>query len=166
VPVQDIFVLPWLLYLAQYRIFFPHRTLYCISLHLSPSPSKLDRQSCRDAFLLICVSVYQCCGAGAGAKITNCGSSSGFGSASFLFSTDLKKFYIKKLWLLNKFLYVVTVLILLLQSKKVIFKVSYNNYPEPGPEPEPELEPECLKEIFSSSTTLHLRFSLYPNPTE
>jgi hypothetical protein len=41
---------------------------------------------------------------GAGAEITNCG------SGSFLFTTDLK---------------IVTILILLLQSKKVIFKVFY-----------------------------------------
>jgi hypothetical protein len=35
---------------------------------------------------------------GAGAEITNCG------SGSFLFITDLKKFYRKKSWLLNKIL--------------------------------------------------------------
>jgi hypothetical protein len=37
------------------NIFFPRRTLF-VSLHLSPSPGNLDRQSCSVAFLLICVS--------------------------------------------------------------------------------------------------------------
>jgi hypothetical protein len=64
---------------------------------------------------------HQCCGAGAdsrgaeiklppGAGITNCG------SGSFLFKTNLK-FYRKKLWLLKKFLKIVTILILLLSQK-------------------------------------------------
>jgi hypothetical protein len=40
VPVQEIFVLPWLLWSDQYKIFFssPYHT---ISIHLSPSPSML-----------------------------------------------------------------------------------------------------------------------------
>jgi hypothetical protein len=64
---------------------------------------------------------------GAGAEITNCGSGSGSSSdsGSFLFTTDLKKFEIKKTWLLKKFLQIVTIVILLLKSKKVNFKVSY-----------------------------------------
>ncbi len=53
-PVQKIFILPWLLQLAaQYKICFLHRVHYLN--HLSPSPSMLGRQSCRVSCLLICV---------------------------------------------------------------------------------------------------------------
>ncbi len=67
VPVQEIFVLPWLLlskrFLSCLGCFSrPSTNLfsspYTISLHLSPSPSKLGRQSCHVACLLICVSDY------------------------------------------------------------------------------------------------------------
>jgi hypothetical protein len=51
VPVQEIFGLPWLLCSAQYKIFFS--SLDTVSFLLSPSPSKLGRQSCRVACLLI-----------------------------------------------------------------------------------------------------------------
>ncbi len=54
VLVQNIFFLPWLLYSAQYKIFFS--SPYTISVPLSPSPSKLGRQSCWVARLLVCVS--------------------------------------------------------------------------------------------------------------
>jgi hypothetical protein len=53
VPVKENFVLPWLLKSAQYKVFFP--SLYTISLHLSPPPSKQDRQSCHVAYLFIYV---------------------------------------------------------------------------------------------------------------
>jgi hypothetical protein len=54
VQVEEIFILPLVLSSAQNKIFFfsPHT----FSLYMSPSPSKLGRQSCRVAFLLICVS--------------------------------------------------------------------------------------------------------------
>jgi hypothetical protein len=48
------FILPWLLYLAQYKIFFS--LPYTISIFMSPSPSKLGRQPCLVASLLVCVS--------------------------------------------------------------------------------------------------------------
>jgi hypothetical protein len=52
VPVQEIFVLSWLLQLAQYKIFyFLHRTLYLFFVFLSPSPCKLSRQSCWVAYV-------------------------------------------------------------------------------------------------------------------
>ncbi len=73
--------------------------------------------------------IQQCCGAGAesrgakiklphgaGAEITNCG------SGSLIFTTDLKKFYRKKSWLLSCWRSFCK-LLLLLKSKKVIFKV-------------------------------------------
>ncbi len=41
VPVQEIFVLSWLLQSAQYKIFFSSK--YTISIPLSLSPSKLGR---------------------------------------------------------------------------------------------------------------------------
>jgi hypothetical protein len=53
VLLQEIFVLPWLLQVAQYKIFFS--SPYTISLHLSLLPSKLARQSCCVACLSICV---------------------------------------------------------------------------------------------------------------
>jgi hypothetical protein len=52
VPVQEIFVLSWLLYSAQYKIFFS--SPYTFSMPLSPSPSKLGMQSCWVACLLLC----------------------------------------------------------------------------------------------------------------
>ncbi len=52
-PVQEIFVLPWLLQSAQYKIFLS--SPYTISIHLFPSPSKLGRRPCWVAFLLVCV---------------------------------------------------------------------------------------------------------------
>ncbi len=51
--------------------------------------------------------------------------------------------FYKKSWLLKNFLYIVIILILLLKSKKVIFKESYKTVYEAGLEPEP-------KEIFSA----------------
>jgi hypothetical protein len=51
-PVQVIFVLPGL-QSVQYKIFFS--SPYTISIHLSPSPSKLGRQSFRIVCLLMCV---------------------------------------------------------------------------------------------------------------
>jgi hypothetical protein len=53
-PVQEIFILPWLLWSAQYKIFFflnmPHFNFY-----VSPSPSDLGSLSCRAAGLSMCV---------------------------------------------------------------------------------------------------------------
>jgi hypothetical protein len=40
VPVLENFVLPWLLNSAQYKNFFS--SLYTISIHFPPTPSKLD----------------------------------------------------------------------------------------------------------------------------
>jgi hypothetical protein len=71
--VQMIGALPWLVWRARLRvqdIFYPafgslvsaeQNTVFCspphtFSLYMSPSPSKLGRQSWRVAFLLICVS--------------------------------------------------------------------------------------------------------------
>ncbi len=54
--LKDIFVLPWLLQSAKHINTFFLTAHYCNSL--SPSPSKLGRQSCRVACLLICVHVY------------------------------------------------------------------------------------------------------------
>ncbi len=54
VPVQDFFVQPCLLQSAQYKIFFS--SPYIISIHLSPSPNKLGRQSCWITCFLVCVS--------------------------------------------------------------------------------------------------------------
>jgi hypothetical protein len=51
--VQEIFVLPWLFYTTQYKIVF--FSPYTISIHLSPMPGKLGRQSCRGACLVKCV---------------------------------------------------------------------------------------------------------------
>ncbi len=48
VLVQEIFVLPWLLY-GPVKTFFPHRTLF---QPLSPSTSKLGKQTCWVACLL------------------------------------------------------------------------------------------------------------------
>ncbi len=53
---KTIFVLSWLLQSAQYKICVS--LPYTISLHLSSSPSKPGRQSCRVACLLICVSGF------------------------------------------------------------------------------------------------------------
>ncbi len=53
-PVQEIFVLPWLLYSAQNKIFVS--SSYTISIHLSLSSSKLGRQLCCVACLLVYVS--------------------------------------------------------------------------------------------------------------
>ncbi len=62
---------------------------------------------------------FRCCG-GARAKITNCG--------SFLFITDLKKFYRQKSWSLKKFLCKVNCYnyktIMVVKSKKSISKIS------------------------------------------
>ncbi len=55
---------------------------------------------------------------GAGAEIMNCG------SGSFLFTTDLKKFYRKKIKSAEEVFVIVTSLILLLKSKKE--KVNFN----------------------------------------
>jgi hypothetical protein len=52
--VQEIFVLPLLLWSAQYKIFFSSPDT--ISLNYSHSPSKLGRQPCWVACLLISVS--------------------------------------------------------------------------------------------------------------
>ncbi len=52
--VLEIFVLPWLLLQAQYKIFFS--SPYTISIHLSPLTSKLGRHACWVAYLLVCVS--------------------------------------------------------------------------------------------------------------
>jgi hypothetical protein len=49
------FVLPWLLYSAQYKYFFPHH--HAVFHFIGPSSSKLGRQSCCITCLLICVSV-------------------------------------------------------------------------------------------------------------
>jgi hypothetical protein len=51
-PVQEIFVLPWLLNRPSTKYFF----LAYLSIPLSPLPSKLGRQTCWAAFLLLCVS--------------------------------------------------------------------------------------------------------------
>jgi hypothetical protein len=50
-------VLSWLLRSAQYKIFFS--SPYTIYIPLSPSPSKLGRQPCWVACLLVCVSGFQ-----------------------------------------------------------------------------------------------------------
>jgi hypothetical protein len=62
---------------------------------------------------------------GAEAEVTNCGNSSG--SDSFLFTTDLKKCYKKIVVAEEIFLNCnnCNIVILLLKSKKVFFKVSY-----------------------------------------
>jgi hypothetical protein len=57
VSVQENFVLPWLLYLVQYKIIFI--SPYTISIPLSPLLSKLGRQPCWVACLLGCVSGYR-----------------------------------------------------------------------------------------------------------
>ncbi len=44
-PAQEIFILPWLLWSAQYTVFFS----FAAHFHF-PSPSKLGRQSCRVTF--------------------------------------------------------------------------------------------------------------------
>jgi hypothetical protein len=54
VPILEIFVLRWLLYSDQYKIFFS--SLYTISIPLLPFPSKLGKQSCWVTCLLVCVS--------------------------------------------------------------------------------------------------------------
>jgi hypothetical protein len=54
---KRFFVLPWLLYSAQYKIFFS--SSYIISIPLSPSASKLGRQPCWVACLLVRVSVVK-----------------------------------------------------------------------------------------------------------
>ncbi len=54
VPVQETFILPLLLWSAQYKIFFS--SPYTISIYVSPSPSNLGRQPCRAACLWMCVS--------------------------------------------------------------------------------------------------------------
>ncbi len=51
VLVQEIFVLPWLQYSALYRIFLS--SPYTISIPLSPLPSKLGREPCWVACLLV-----------------------------------------------------------------------------------------------------------------
>ncbi len=51
-PVKKIFVLAWLLNRSSTKYFF----LAYLSIPLSPSPSKLGRQSCWVACLLLCVS--------------------------------------------------------------------------------------------------------------
>jgi hypothetical protein len=51
---QEIFVLPWLLLSAQYKLLFS--SLFTISIPLSPIASKLARQPCWVACLLACVS--------------------------------------------------------------------------------------------------------------
>ncbi len=43
-PVQEIFVLPWLLLSAQYKIFFSSPCIF--SIPLSPSPTKRGRELC------------------------------------------------------------------------------------------------------------------------
>ncbi len=53
-PVSDSFGLPWLLESAQYKIFFS--SPYTISMPLVPAPSKLGKQPCWVASLLVCVS--------------------------------------------------------------------------------------------------------------
>ncbi len=53
VPVQEIFILPWPSWSSTTYFF---SSPFTISLHLFPWPSKLCRQSCRVAGLLICVS--------------------------------------------------------------------------------------------------------------
>ncbi len=63
---------------------------------------------------------------GAVAKITNC--RSGSSSGSFLFTTDLRKILYKKIMVAEEVFvncYNLKILIPLLKSKKVIFKVSY-----------------------------------------
>jgi hypothetical protein len=50
-----IFVMPWQLYSAQYKLFFS--SPYTVSIPLSPSTSKLGRQPCWVACLLVYVSV-------------------------------------------------------------------------------------------------------------
>ncbi len=52
-PIQDIFTPPWLHQSAQYKIFFPHHTLFQFK---SPSPSKPGIQPWWVACLLVCVS--------------------------------------------------------------------------------------------------------------
>ncbi len=56
--INGIFVAVWLLFYIyswlSTKYFFPHPTLF--HLILSPLPNKLGRQSCRVAYLLICVS--------------------------------------------------------------------------------------------------------------
>ncbi len=56
--VQEVFILPWLLLSAQYKIVFPSQ--YTISVQLSTSPSKLGKQSCQVVCLLVCVSDGDC----------------------------------------------------------------------------------------------------------
>ncbi len=54
IPVQEIFVMPWLLLSAQCKIFFS--SSYTISITLSPSPRLLGSQPTWVAYLLVCVS--------------------------------------------------------------------------------------------------------------
>ncbi len=49
-----LFILPWLLWSAQYKIIFFYRTLF--QFYVSSSSSNLGRQSCRAACLWMCVS--------------------------------------------------------------------------------------------------------------
>ncbi len=52
VPMQETFILPWLLWSAQFK---NNSSPDTISIYVSPSPCNLGRQSCRAAFLWMCV---------------------------------------------------------------------------------------------------------------
>ncbi len=83
----------------------------------------------------------------------NCGS----GSGSFLFFTDLKKFYRKKHGCLRKFRKLFTTLIMLLRSKKVIFKVSFKTIRSRSCSRNSNLRlrgPKAERNIFGSTTLL------------
>jgi hypothetical protein len=92
---------------------------------------------------------------GAGAEITNCGSGFRSSSGSFLFIEDvnkcIKKIMVAKEVFLNYYnfnpILGTTCInpcnkVLVLKSKRVIVKVSYKIYSEPGLKPELEPEPQ------------------------
>jgi hypothetical protein len=54
VLVQETFIISWMIWSVYYKILFSSR--HTISIYVSPSPSSLARQSCRAAYLWMCVS--------------------------------------------------------------------------------------------------------------
>jgi hypothetical protein len=54
VPVQETFILPWMLLSAQYKTLFS--LPYIMSIYVPPLPSNLGRSPCRAACLWMCVS--------------------------------------------------------------------------------------------------------------
>jgi hypothetical protein len=61
VQVQDIFVVPWLLYSDQYKIFFSSTVHYFNSYFpIAQQAGQVGTQPCWVACLLVCVSSQQC----------------------------------------------------------------------------------------------------------